>query len=226
MISRLFNISANGRELLIDIICSDNEYIFGLEVWNFNKDNEKLSIALGETQSITVAGKTYNVVSRLTHQMNIQDSGLTTSLIVGGLSLVNGITGVEQEVILAVVNPRSAYIVTPKKVLEIYQGESAAWWGYLIDDDGTVITDLSSYNIEIALKSDLGKIALKWNVSDIILGDDGHFVITLPSTKTRRLKMGEYMIECAISRGGDTAVIAELKSVIKIKSSALKGGEQ
>jgi hypothetical protein len=138
------------------------------------------------------------------------------------VTTIDAITGVQTISSLVVVNTRSSYVVQPKKVLEIFQGESCAWQGYLIDDDGTIISDLSTYDIDIALKSDTNKIILKWDINDIILGNDGHFVITLPSTKTKRLAMGLYKMECAISRGDDTSAIAEKQSVLLVKSSALK----
>lgn len=226
MIKRIFAISITGKELLIDFLCTGNEYIIGFKVWNFNNDDDKVTVPIGDTQEVTIGGTVYNVVRELITQVNIDAVGLTTALIIGELTTIDSATGAEEKTNHAVVNRRSAFAVTPKKVEEIFQGESAAWQGYIIDDDGTIINDLSTYDIDIALKSDIGKIVLKWSIDEIILGNDGHFVITLPSTKTKRLKMGEYMMECAISRGDDTAAIAEIKSVLKVKSSALKGSEQ
>lgn len=226
MIKRIFAISITGKELLIDFLCTENEYIIDFKVWNFNNDDDKVTVPIGDTQEVTIGGTVYNVVSELITQVNIDAVGLTTALIIGELTTIDSATGAEEKTNLAVVNTRSAFAVTPKKVEEIFQGESAAWQGYLIDDDGTIINDLSTYDIDIALKSDTGKIVLKWSIDEVILGNDGHFVITLPSTKTKRLKMGEYMMECAISRGDDTAAIAEIKSVLKVKGSALKGSEQ
>lgn len=225
MIKRVFALSVTAKEILVDFLCEEDEYILSFQVWNYNNDDNKVTVDIGETQEVTVAGTAYNVVSELNTQINISDAGLNASLILGSVTTIDAITGVQTISSLVVVNTRSSYVVQPKKVLEIFQGESCAWQGYLIDDDGTIINNLSTYDIDIALKSDTNKIILKWDINDIILGNDGHFVITLPSTKTKRLAMGLYKMECAISKGDDTAAIAEIQSVLSVKSSALKSSE-
>lgn len=225
MIKRVFALSVTAKEILVDFLCEEDEYILSFQVWNYNNDDNKVTVDIGETREVTVAGTAYNVVSELNTQINISDAGLNASLILGSVTTIDAITGVQTISSLVVVNTRSSYVVQPKKVLEIFQGESCAWQGYLIDDDGTIINNLSTYDIDIALKSDTNKIILKWDINDIILGNDGHFVITLPSTKTKRLAMGLYKMECAISKGDDTAAIAEIQSVLSVKSSALKSSE-
>lgn len=225
MIKRVFALSVTAKEILVDFLCEEDEYILSFQVWNYNNDDNKVTVDIGETQEVTIAGTAYNVVSELNTQINISDAGLNASLILGSVTTIDAITGVQTISSLVVVNTRSSYVVQPKKVLEIFQGESCAWQGYLIDDDGTIINNLSTYDIDIALKSDTNKIILKWDINDIILGNDGHFVITLPSTKTKRLAMGLYKMECAISKGDDTAAIAEIQSVLSVKSSALKSSE-
>ena len=225
MIKKIFALSVTAKEILVDFLCEDNEYILSFQVWNYNNDDNKVTVDIGETQEVTVAGTAYNVVSELNTQINISEAGLNASLILGCIVTIDSNTGLQTEDNIVVVNTRSSYVVSPKKVLEIYQGESCAWQGYLIDDDGTIISDISTYDVDIALKSDKNKIILKWDINDIILGNDGHFVITLPSTKTKRLAMGLYKMECAISRGDDTSAIAEKQSVLSVKSSALKSSE-
>lgn len=225
MIKKIFALSVTAKEILVDFLCEENEYILSFQVWNYNNSDNKVAIDIGQTQEITIEGTAYYVVSGLVAQINISDAGLNASLILGCVKTIDGTTGEQTDNNIVVVNTRSSYIVSPKKVLEIFQGESCAWQGYLIDDDGTIISDISTYDIDIALKSDTNKIILKWDINDIVLGNDGHFVITLPSTKTKRLAMGLYKMECAISRGDDTAAIAEIQSVLSVKSSALKGGQ-
>jgi len=222
MIKKIFALSVTAKEILVDFLCEENEYILSFQVWNYNNSDNKVAIDIGQTQEITIEGTAYYVVSGLVAQINISDAGLNASLILGCVKTIDGTTGEQTDNNIVVVNTRSSYIVSPKKVLEIYQGESCAWQGYLIDDDGTIISDISTYDIDIALKSDTNKIILKWDINDIVLGNDGHFVITLPSTKTKRLAMGLYKMECAISRGDDTAAIAEIQSVLHVKGSALK----
>ena len=222
MIKKIFALSVTAKEILVDFLCEENEYILSFQVWNYNNSANKVAIDIGQTQEITIEGTAYDVVSGLVAQINISDAGLTATLILGCVKTIDGTTGEQTDNNIVVVNTRSSYIVSPKKVLEIYQGESCAWQGYLIDDDGTIISDISTYDIDIALKSDTNKIILKWDINDIVLGNDGHFVITLPSTKTKRLAMGLYKMECAISRGDDTAAIAEIQSVLHVKGSALK----
>ena len=222
MIKKIFALSVTAKEILVDFLCEENEYILSFQVWNYNNSDNKVAIDIGQTQEITIEGTAYDVVSGLVAQINISDAGLTATLILGCVKTIDGTTGEQTDNNIVVVNTRSSYIVSPKKVLEIYQGESCAWQGYLIDDDGTIISDISTYDIDIALKSDTNKIILKWDINDIVLGNDGHFVITLPSTKTKRLAMGLYKMECAISRGDYTAAIAEIQSVLLVKSSALK----
>lgn len=222
MIKRIFALSVTAKEILVDFLCEENEYILSFQVWNYNNSDNKVAIDIGQTQEVTIQGEAYDVVSGLVAQINISDAGLNASLILGSVTTIDAITGVQTISSLVVVNTRSSYVVQPKKVLEIFQGESCAWQGYVIDDDGTIINNLSTYDIDIALKSDTNKIILKWDINDIILGNDGHFVITLPSTKTKRLAMGLYKMECAISGGDDTAVIAEIQSVLLVKGSALK----
>ena len=222
MIKRIFALSVTAKEILVDFLCEENEYILSFQVWNYNNSDNKVAIDIGQTQEATIQGEVYDVVRELVAQINISDAGLNASLILGSVTTIDAITGVQTISSLVVVNTRSSYVVQPKKVLEIFQGESCAWQGYVLDDDGTIISDLSTYDIDIALKSDTNKIILKWDINDIILGNDGHFVITLPSTKTKRLAMGLYKMECAISRGDDTAVIAEIQSVLLVKGSALK----
>lgn len=222
MIKKIFALSVTAKEILVDFLCEDNEYILSFQVWNYNNSDNKVAIDIGQTQEITIEGTAYYVVSGLVAQINISDAGLTATLILGCVKTIDGTTGEQTDNNIVVVNTRSSYIVSPKKVLEIFQGESCAWQGYLIDDDGTIISDISTYDIDIALKSDTNKIILKWDINDIVLGNDGHFVITLPSTKTKRLAMGLYKMECAISRGDDTAAIAEIQSVLHVKGSALK----
>ena len=222
MIKRIFALSVTAKEILVDFLCEDNEYILSFQVWNYNNSDNKVAIDIGQTQEATIQGEVYDVVSELVAQINISNAGLNASLILGSVTTIDAITGVQTISSLVVVNTRSSYVVQPKKVLEIFQGESCAWQGYVIDDDGTIINNLSTYDIDIALKSDTNKIILKWDINDIILGNDGHFVITLPSTKTKRLAMGVYKMECAISGGDDTAVIAEIQSVLLVKGSALK----
>lgn len=222
MIKKIFALSVTAKEILVDFLCEENEYILSFQVWNYNNSDNKVAIDIGQTQEITIEGTAYDVVSGLVAQINISDAGLTATLILGCVKTIDGTTGEQTDNNIVVVNTRSSYIVSPKKVLEIYQGESCAWQGYLIDDDGTIISDISTYDIDIALKSDTNKIILKWDINDIVLGNDGHFVITLPSTKTKRLAMGLYKMECAISRGDDTAAIAEIQSVLHVKGSALK----
>jgi len=222
MIKRIFALSVTAKEILVDFLCGENEYILSFQVWNYNNSDNKVAIDIGQTQEATIQGEVYDVVRELVAQINISDAGLNASLILGSVTTIDAITGVQTISSLVVVNTRSSYVVQPKKVLEIFQGESCAWQGYVLDDDGTIISDLSTYDIDIALKSDTNKIILKWDINDIILGNDGHFVITLPSTKTKRLAMGLYKMECAISRGDDTAVIAEIQSVLLVKGSALK----
>lgn len=222
MIKRIFALSVTAKEILVDFLCEENEYILSFQVWNYNNSDNKVAIDIGQTQEITIEGTAYYVVSGLVAQINISDAGLTASLILGCVTTIDGTTGEQTDNNIVVVNTRSSYIVSPKKVLEIYQGESCAWQGYLIDDDGTIISDISTYDVDIALKSDTNKLILKWDINDIVLGNDGHFVITLPSTKTKRLAMGLYKMECAISRGDYTAAIAEIQSVLLVKGSALK----
>ena len=222
MIKKIFALSVTAKEILVDFLCGENEYILSFQVWNYNNSDNKVAIDIGQTQEATIQGEVYDVVRELVAQINISDAGLNASLILGSVTTIDASTGVQTISSLVVVNTRSSYVVSPKKVLEIFQGESCAWQGYVLDDDGTIISDLSTYDIDIALKSDTNKIILKWDINDIILGNDGHFVITLPSTKTKRLAMGLYKMECAISRGDDTAVIAEIQSVLLVKGSALK----
>lgn len=93
----------------------------------------------------------------------------------------------------------------------IYQGEQVTFNGYLKDDAGSRITNLSGYTISATLcKNDV--VAVKWStasVSDalsITVGSGGLVSFVLPSAKTCTL-IGKYTFEAKVtSPGGDVAI--------------------
>jgi len=126
MIKKIFALSVTAKEILVDFLCEENEYILSFQVWNYNNSDNKVAIDIGQTQEITIEGTAYYVVSGLVAQINISDAGLNASLILGCVKTIDGTTGEQTDNNIVVVNTRSSYIVSPKKVLEIFQGESCA----------------------------------------------------------------------------------------------------
>lgn len=92
------------------------------------------------------------------------------------------------------------------------QGDNILLMMRLTEDDGTIISDLSGYDIDIVVASSRAiykkfryRPEANAEANDISIDDKGYMAIHLPSDMTDKM-LGRYSIEIALSSAGNIAV--------------------
>ena len=106
----------------------------------------------------------------------------------------------------------------------IYQGEQLTFNGYLKDDSGNRITNLSGYRISAALcKQDTTVVAWSTNdqatnVQPVTIGTGGLVSFVLPGSITRTLA-GKYTFEAKVTAPGGESLVAISEDSISVAIS-------
>ena len=104
-------------------------------------------------------------------------------------------------------------------MITILQGESVAWQGHLLDDEGQKVLDIRDYMIHIVLTTTNEKPLYEWDNLNIVFDDEGNFAIRLTSEATSDMIPGTYNMQATLSLDGESFVFAKTKNVIKVRPS-------
>lgn len=106
-------------------------------------------------------------------------------------------------------------------MITIFQGESCAWQGHLLDDEDMLINDIQSYKVHFILKSQSGKPLYEWDNENILFGEGGYFALRLTPEASSVLPPGIYGLEVSLTVGDISVAIAKDEKVLNIRPSTI-----
>lgn len=106
-------------------------------------------------------------------------------------------------------------------MITIFQGESCAWQGHLLDDEDMLINDIQSYKVRFILKSQSGKPLYEWDNANLLFGEGGYFALRLTPEASSVLPPGIYGLEVSLTVGDTSVAIAKNEKVINIRPTTI-----
>lgn len=106
-------------------------------------------------------------------------------------------------------------------MITIFQGESCAWQGHLLDDEDMLINDVQSYKVRFILKSQSGKPLYEWDNANLLFGEGGYFALRLTPDASSVLPPGIYGLEVSLTVGDTSVAIAKNEKVINIRPTTI-----